>query len=178
MPERSGVLFREVQRFRQPWLWIVILLPVMFLVSAFGYAMIQQLILGKPCGNRPLSDVALLIVGGSSILLCVGICYIFYTAALVAEVRSDGIYVRFFPFHRSFVRIPFSEIGAYKVVTYDALRKYGGWGIRTGKRVVVYNVSGSCGVQLELLDGGQVLIGSQRAEEFVGAIDLTLRNSS
>jgi len=41
-----------------------------------------------------------------------------------------------------------------------------------------YNVSGNRGVQLELLNGGRILIGSQKPEELVKAINLAIGNKS
>ncbi len=44
--------FREEQRFRQPWLWLLIL----FLVALQWWGFIQQIVLGQPWGNRPAPD--------------------------------------------------------------------------------------------------------------------------
>ena len=53
---------------------------------------------------------------------------------------------------------------------YRSFREYGGHGIRYGSKGKAYTVSGDRGVQIELLNGKQLLIGSQRAEELVQAI--------
>ena len=59
------MVFREVQRFSQPWLWGLILLPTCLgCIGLFGWGMVQQLVLGRPWGDRPMSDVALLVVSG------------------------------------------------------------------------------------------------------------------
>jgi hypothetical protein len=94
---------------------------------------------------------------------------------LTTEVRSDGLYIRFFPFHLSFRRIPLDDLKAYEARTYSALREYGGWGIRWGWRGKAYNVRGNRGVQLELSNGERILIGSQRAEQLAEALDLAMR---
>ena len=93
---------------------------------------------------------------------------------LTTEVRSDGIYYRFFPFHLSFHEIRLEDLVEYEVRTYSALKDYGGWGIRYGRRGKAYNVSGNRGVQLKFSNGGRLLFGSQKPEEFVKAINLTL----
>ncbi len=49
--------FREVQKFRQKWLWALLL----GLLLLFGWGLYQQLVLGRPWGNHPKSDQGLLI---------------------------------------------------------------------------------------------------------------------
>ncbi|MFC1934560.1 DUF6141 family protein, partial [Chloroflexota bacterium] len=153
--------------FRQLWLWILILL-----ISATTlWGMIQQLFLGKPFGNNPTPDIVLIII---VVIFGFGFPYAFYKMNLTTEVRSDGIYYRFFPFHLSFHKIKLEDLVKYEVRTYNPIRDYGGWGIRWGSKGKAYNVSGSRGVNLEYSDGKQLLIGSQKPEEFAEALDLAL----
>jgi len=92
--------------------------------------------------------------------------------SLTTEVRRDGIYIRFSPLHRSFRKIPLVDLMRHEVRTYSPIREYGGWGIRYGRKGTAYNARGNRGVQLELSDGKQVLIGSQKPEELARAIDM------
>ncbi|MFC2005915.1 DUF6141 family protein [Chloroflexota bacterium] len=161
----SNLFNREVQHFRQPWLWILILS-----ISAITiWGMIQQLFLGKPFGNNPAPDATLVII---VIIFGLGFPYAFYKMNLTTEVRSDGIYYRFFPFHLSFHKIKLEDLAKYEVRTYSPIRDYGGWGIRWGTKGKAYNVSGNRGVHLSFSDGEQLLIGSQKPEEFAEALDL------
>ena len=89
---------------------------------------------------------------------------------LETEVRGDGLYVRFFPFHRSFKRFTRGDLQEYYPCQYRPVREYGGWGIRYGAKGKAYNVSGKEGVQLVLGSGQRLLIGSQRAQELADAI--------
>jgi hypothetical protein len=142
-------LFREVQRFRQPWLWALL-----------GGTAALVLVLG------PVSW------GGVVVAAVAGLVY---SLRLQTEVRADGIYVKMWPLHRSFRRIPWSEIERYESRRYGPLREFGGWGIRWRPGKIAYNVSGDRGVWIERTDDRTVLIGSQRPEEFVGAIDEAIR---
>ena len=90
------------------------------------------------------------------------------SARLNAEVRSDGLYVRFFP--RKWKPIPYESIASFQARTYKAIREYGGWGIRWGREGKAYIVSGNEGLQLLLNDGRKVLIGSQRPQELEAAV--------
>ena len=163
-----NLLYSEVQHFRQVWLWLLLL----SIAGVAIYGMVQQLILGKPFGNNPAPDTVLIIV---VVIFGFGFPIFFYFMNLTVEVRSDGLYYRFFPFHLSFHRIPREDLRTYEVRTYSALREYGGWGIRWGPKGKAYNVSGNRGVQLELSNGKRILIGSQRPEELAEALDLAMR---
>jgi len=138
--------FQEVQRFRQPWLWVLL-----------GGVGLLTLVLG------PISW------GGFAIIAV--IAGLIYSLGLQTEVRDDGIYFKMWPLHRSFRRIPWSEIERYESKQYGPLREFGGWGIRWAPGKIAYNVSGDRGVWIERTNRRAVLLGSQHAEEFVRAID-------
>jgi hypothetical protein len=100
----------------------------------------------------------------------IGLPALFFFCRLVTEVRDDGIYICFFPFHWTFRRIAFTEVKQYEVRTFHPIKEYGGSGIRYGPKGKAYTVSGDRGVQIELLNGKRLLLGSQRAEELQRAI--------
>jgi len=91
----------------------------------------------------------------------------------VAEVRDDGLYIRFYPLTHQ--KIPFEHIVHCEVRTYNPIREFGGWGIRYGKGGKAYNVSGNRGVQLDLVNGKRLLIGSGRPEELARAIEAEMK---
>ncbi len=167
MVNNANILYREVQYFRQIWVWLL-------LISVFAIAIwsvIQQVLLGKPFGDDPAPDAVLVII---LIVFGFGFPYAFYKMNLTIEVHSDGMYYRFFPFHLSFHKIAPEDINGFEVRTYRPIREYGGWGIRYGGKSKAYNVSGNRGVQLELSNGKQLLFGSQRPEELAEALNLVL----
>ena len=159
----SPVLFREVQRFRQWWLWFLISIgPLTIWVATY-----RRYVLGERTGTKPTPDNLMLVLW---VLIGIGLPLLFYSARLVTEVRSDGLYIRFFPFHRTFLRFPVDSIKHSEARTYSPIGEYGGWGIRYGWNGKAYNVSGNEGVQFELHDGKRVLVGSQRPLEFINAL--------
>ena len=162
------VTFREVQKFRQLWLRMILMSVALGLIVVFGYGMITQLVLGHTWGNRPLSDTALSIVGPLMILMGIGLVWLLYAIRLQTEVREDGVYIHFYPLARQ--TIPFGEIAGCEVRTYRPIREYGGWGVRYGRSGKVYNIEGNRGVQLKLSNGKGLLIGSQHPEELARAI--------
>ncbi len=163
-----SITFREVQSFRQGWLWALLLASDVVVVLVFGYGMIQQLILGVPWGDRPMSDLALMIVGPSLILFVSLLVYLFAILRLITEVAQDGLHLRFYPLRR--MSIPYASIKSCEVRSYRPIREYGGWGIKFGPGGRALNVSGNRGVQLELEGEKPLLIGSQKAEQLALAI--------
>ncbi len=155
--------FREEQRFRQIWVWIIVL----GIAALMWYSTFMQIIQRRPFGGNPAPDTLLIIFW---LLFGIGMPALLFSARLITEVRMDGIYIRFFPFHFSYKEIAFRDLKSFEVRTYNALREYGGWGIRYGPQGKAYNVGGNRGVQLVLIDGKRILLGSQKPEEFLAAI--------
>jgi len=163
--EAERVLFREVQRFRQAWLWALMLLC--FLVLGYLLWGVSEAPDATPAVALTFAIMWVAFGWGGVLFL--------FVLRLVTEVRRDGIYFRFFPFHLSFRRIAFEDVKSFYARTYRPILEYGGWGIRWSPwRGWAYNVSGNRGVQLELRSGKRVLIGSQRPEELAKAIEEAL----
>ena len=140
MDER--VTFRETQRFRQPWLWVLI-----------GGVGVVSLVAGAGIGA----------------VIAAGVAALFAVARLTTEVREDGVYVRFAPFHRSFRRIGFEEIERHGPREFGMLT-YGGIGIRWTPSAVAYVTRRGDGVEIHRENGKTVVIGSQQADRLAAAI--------
>jgi len=136
-----------------------------------GYGLYKQLLIGQPWGERPMSDTTLIAVASAVFVVDALLVGLFASARLVTLVRADGLDVRFAPIHRRFLRIDLGNVDDVAAVTYAPIRDYGGWGIRFGREGKAYNVWGNRGVRLTFSDGRKLLIGSQRADELVTAIE-------
>jgi len=147
----TKVHFRETQAFDQPWLW--------GLLGLGAVADVVNLARGKRSARETITRLGAL--GAAALLLRV--------ATLETEVREDGLYVRFSPFHRSAKRIPFSDLADVQETGYSPVR-YGGWGIRWSPQGIAYTVSGKSGVRIERADGKSVFVGSDRPDELVAAV--------
>ena len=139
-------VYREVQRFRQWWLWTLLSGAALLLFLA-----------------GPISWIGLLILGAVAVFL--------YSLRLETEVKANGIYFRMWPLHQSFRRIEWADIKHYEAKTYNPIREFGGWGIRWTPGKVAYNVSGNQGIWIQRASERSILIGSQRVEEFADALD-------
>jgi hypothetical protein len=175
MNQEDGIhpVYREVQHVRQIWIWLIIV----FLAGLVWYGFIQQIVMHSPFGTKPAPDIVVLIFW---LIFGIGFPLLLPFTRLSTEVRYDGIYFQFFPFHWSFRKIAFKDLKSYEIRLYHPIREYGGWGIRKGRQGMAYTMSGKEGVQLELLTGKRFLIGSLQSEEFFRAIQarLTKRNGN
>lgn len=151
--------FTETQRFRQWWVWILLLTLNGFCI----YGIFQQVIGGVPFGSKPMSDVGMMIMTISILLFS---C-LFLSLKLETKIKSDGIYVRFFPFHFKFKYYSYSSISKLYLRQYKPIREFGGWGIRYGfsGKGKAFNVSGNEGLQIEFLDSKKILIGTKKSTE-------------
>ena len=161
---QSFPCYREVQQLRQVWLWALVLIA-----AGAAWWGVVSLILASVSGENHAPSTVLIIATLPALLVGVGVPLLVFFTRLVTEVRSDGIYFQLSPFHRTFRRIPFEDVKQCEVRTYR-FTDYGGWSIRHGKDGWAYNISGFRGVQLELMDGRRIMLGSQRPEELCEAI--------
>lgn len=162
-PPAGEPIYRETQRFVQWWIWLVLAVIVGF----SWFAVLSNLLGGGFLRENKASDIAALVVW---VLVGLGLPALMLSVKLVVEVRRDGVYYRFRPFHRGMHRIAIGEIEVCEPRTYRPIMEYGGWGIRIGTRGRAYNISGNRGVQLTLCGGAKILFGSQRPEEFAAAV--------
>lgn len=135
--------FRETQRFRQPWLWVLL-----------GLAGLPAFVIGS--------------IGG--IVIVLGVTMLFAVARLETEVREDGVYIRFAPLHRSYRQIPFDEVAGVERAEFGLLT-YGGLGIRWTADTWAYMTRRGHGVKIRRPNAKAVVIGSERPEELLEAIE-------
>jgi hypothetical protein len=166
----TDILYREEQKFALWLRWLVYIsmsLAVLLTVYALKIEYTQ--------GSEEIYEILLAVVvgiGGPIIL-----AFLFIILKLETEVRPDGIYVRYLPFHIQFKRLAPEDLNEYYARRYRPIQEYGGWGIRCSFRSgKAYNVSGNQGVQLVFKNGKRLLIGSQRTQELETAIHSIVKN--
>ena len=157
----NEVLFLERQKFKQWWLWLILL----GVNALFLSGLIKQVIGGQPFGDEPMSNTGLIIATGFTFLLTL----FFLNLRLDTIIRKDGIYVRFFPFHIKFKYFAWDTLTKSYVRKYSAVSEYGGWGLRLGVfgKGRAYNVSGNKGLQLERNNNQKLLIGTNKPDELM-----------
>ena len=156
--------YNETQRFRQIWIYLIILITI----GGWGYAVFSSITAEQEI-DKAGSDLTMILLS----IIPLAMIFLLLKLKLVTRVRNDGIYFRFFPFHRKEKHIRPDEINTYEVRKYKPITEYGGWGIRVrgGKRGIAYNVSGNMGLQLYLKNGKKMLIGTQKPAELQKAME-------
>ena len=156
----EAILYKETQRFRQWWIWLLLLG-----VNALSvFSLIQQVILHKTVGQNPMSDEGVIFTAIAVFLISTSLFFL----RLDTTITADKINVRFFPFVKK--EFFWSEIEEVEVRQYRPVLEYGGWGIRGFGANRALNVSGNMGLQLVLKNGKKLLIGTQNAEELKSVI--------
>jgi hypothetical protein len=178
-------LFSEQQKFRQPWLW-VIMIAMLGIPALNFWDYIQQVV----HGHNPTDDKGLLfsfIIITVSILAAVALMWI---TRLETSVTENEISIKYFPLHRSFKNYKWEDIANASIQKFNPL-KYGGFGIRSnsgfrlkfgsgGVKVFnyqTYNLSRKYVLELELKNGKKVVIGTQKEKELEAVIDKIIRTN-
>ncbi len=157
-------IFIEEQKFTQSWLFIGL---------AFGLIVVTMPIIkdwahiSQGSFGEMLNDF-----GGILIILLVFTLFIFFK--LKTRIDEKGVYYQYLPFHFSYRFLPWNSISKCYVRNYDAIFEYGGWGLKFSFRKSKgksFTVKGDVGLQLELMDGKKILIGTQKKEEIQRTIE-------
>ena len=142
--------FKEVQYFRQWWLWALMIFSMVTVVLLFLVLGLKELQQGKPEMLK-----ALVVVAGLPLLNILA----FYYACLETRITDEGIYYRWRPFFRKFSFISWSQVEEASIRKYSFMKFGCSWQKGYGK---VHNVDGDKGIQLRLTNGKMIFIGSQR----------------
>ena len=150
----NRILFTENQGFDRHWARIPLYLLGIGNIMLFAYGLFNQLILGQPWGDKPMSDAGLIIVSIFTLFIWVGIFLLFQKSKLITSIGTEFIQFRYPPFINKSRTISIEEIRHMEIRKYKPLWEFGGYGIRTSLRSgKAYNVRGNIGLQLYLNNG-------------------------
>ena len=160
--------FNETQRFRQWWIFLIILLVII----SWAYSLITSLQAKE--ADKATDDLVLIFLSVIPVLLIL----LMISLRLVTRIRNDGIHIQFKPLQWKEKHIKPEDIQSYEVRKYKPIAEYGGWGIRAGLRRSgkAYNVSGNIGLQLYLKNGRKLLIGTKKSREIQKAMEAMMDN--
>lgn len=155
---KQPIEFYETQRFRQWWMWLIMIgVNVIFL-----WGCVQQLLLQKPFGDNPAGNMELIIV--TSVILLV--TALLFAVRLRTYINAEGVYVRFSPLQFRAKFYDWNNIQVAYVRKYNPITEFGGWGYKVRMNAGrVYSMSGNRGLQLVLMNGKKVLIGTRQPEQ-------------
>lgn len=167
------VLHREVQYLRQKFIVALVAFSALLPLAFFIIGLILQTGYGIEFGDKPMSDRELIICTVISAIFALLVLMLFKFSNLAIEVKSDGFYYQYFPFHLSIKKIEKDAVKRVTIRNFRPILEYGGWGIRYGfgKRGKGYIVSGNTGVQFILKNDKKVLFSTIEPERMRIAIE-------
>lgn len=115
MIEETELIFREEQRFSLWLRWLVVL--SMALIVPFSIFPLTKM--PSEQGPPEILPIILLIVAG--VFVPIAIRSLFGLLKLETEVRSDGLFVRYFPFHIHFKRFTTDDLSEYYARKYKPI---------------------------------------------------------
>lgn len=162
----SRILFSEKQKFSQAWLIVIMAVTNLIVIATLGWGIYKQLIEGEPWGDRPLSDIGLIILSLSTFLIMAMVNAIIFGAKLEVEIKDNSVYFKYFPFIWNWKYIHKDNIKHYQMKRFNALREFGGYGYRKNffKKTTGLVIKGRNGLVLTLHDGDKWIIGTQQSE--------------
>jgi hypothetical protein len=166
--------FEEKQRYTQWWLWLIIILAATVVIAIYGNGMYVQFVEKKPWGDKPMSDDALLIAAMFMISIMVLMLLLFFNSVLEIVVDRGSISYRLFPIIRKWKRIERENIKSYEIKRYY-MKGYGVHRDLHGNRVI--NIKGHIGLELVTFDGSKLMLGTQRPEELLEAVNRMKKGS-
>jgi hypothetical protein len=132
---------------------------------------VRQVVQGQAFGDDPMSNSAMVGLGGFIIALNGAMVIYLLFARLQVEVSTSGLFVRLYPRQQKIRKIDLDTQPTVEVVDYNALRDYGGWMVKRGRNYVAYTIGGNRGVALTYENGHHILIGSQYPDLLAAAIN-------
>lgn len=141
--------FNERQKFRQPWLWFL-------MISGIVISIIPLLVFILK-GEIPLGE-GLLVIGGVLLLNLINIGA-FYFATLETKISEDGIAYRWWPFFKKFTVLNWNQVEYVSMRKYSALK----FGYHKHKEFgKVHNVDGTYGFHVVMNNGKKYFFGTQQ----------------
>ncbi|NLX73960.1 MAG: hypothetical protein GXY94_11800 [Bacteroidales bacterium] len=141
--------FKETQRFRQPWIWLLVILTAL----PIYWPLFRQ----ADSSPKGLSVVLL--------ILHLLIVVLLLLTRLTVELDKRNLSYRFFPFHLKKKRFALSRIRSASIREFYPLKEKSFFGIHASTSSKSYHIKGNWGLQLEFTSGRFLLLGTQRPEE-------------
>jgi len=166
--EINRVIFKEQQRFSN---WILWMLLISMAVGVWFW-LIATVVLstGSASGSEDsIAPVWFVVL----IWLVIGIILpgFVFMLRFDLQIENGEIIFQYFPFQLKPKRLSIKEIQNYKIVRYDPLGDYGGWGVRKKANTIGYITSSDRSVTVLVDDEMQLAFGTDQPKELYLAID-------
>ena len=135
----------------------VIYILLIAVIGMFIYAIIQQIFLGRPFGDKPAPDAVLVIATVLMLALLISL----YRSKLETKITNEGVSFKWIPFKNSYSLYKWEDIEKAEIIKYGFV----GYGLRLSRYGIIYNIGGNRGLRLVLKSGRKFVLGTQQPEE-------------
>ncbi|MBO0949776.1 hypothetical protein [Fibrella forsythiae] len=150
--------YKETQRMNYRWLLLLLVISL----GGGTWVLVEQIGFGHPIGDKPATNTELLFIA----LFPASIVIFVLAFSLTTDVTAEGIRLRYFPIWSTSVK--WHEVKYVQIINYGFV----GYGVRfTAEYGTVYNAKGNVGLLVQKTDGSRLLIGTQRPEELLAAVN-------
>lgn len=158
------VIYEERQKLNIGLLWLPVLAPAVMV----WYTFYQQVLRGVPVGSRPAPDFVVVII---FVVFGLLFPYLMLKTRLILQVRPDGFYFRYHPFHFRYHKISWLEIKEIRPVEFSPIKDFGGYGIKFARGAKIYTASGNRGLEIKTGGGRRFIFSSQNPEKLMSYMD-------
>ncbi|EON77155.1 hypothetical protein ADIS_2365 [Lunatimonas lonarensis] len=151
----SKTIFKETQKFREVWIWLIMLLSATLITWLFVQSATSP--------NTSAWD------GIIALIVLVAVTVLLYVMELEVRLDDKKLSFSYFPFIgvRTY---PLEQIESLTLIRYNSLLKFGGWGIRYNFHYWVYNTGGNHGILVKT-SKKTFLLGTQQPEAAAMAVE-------
>ncbi len=172
-----ALYFKEIQYLKKTQLMPLVTIVAALIGAVFLLSFFQHIGLVQPLLPYKLNFVLFRVTE----ILSVFLLYLIITAMVMklkVHISEKGVEYKFPPFKNRLHVIKAIDIKELKIVEAHKLRGYHGWSIRRGfgARKGIFMISGSKGIELKLSKGNKVILGTQKPELFLKALE-RMKNS-
>ncbi len=149
--------FKEIQKFRQPWLWTILLITALPLY----YQAIRQLFLKDVFATYSTSES----LNFTFFVFHLLTTTLLFIARLEIEINQRYLSYQFFPFHLKKKSYALNQLQSATIRKFHPIKEMTLWGLYISVGSKSYHIKGRWGVQLEFVNGRQLLLGTQKPIE-------------
>ncbi|PVH26627.1 hypothetical protein [Sphingobacterium corticibacter] len=155
------ILFEESTK---PYKGIILLLMISYLLLIYG--VVRQVLYGIPLGNKPLTDVHLIIF-----TICLGISiFLFSRMRTTLKITEEGFYLRTIPLISGDLN-RWHRLKEIRIEKYSPIQEHLGFGFRDMNSQTSYLAGGQPGVKLEFRNGDKVLLAARDQEKLISILN-------
>ena len=147
-------IFKESQSYAGTWI-------MYFIVMIELPTLVLLIVLYTTSDDKQEMAIALGVVLGTMALLLLFILNL----KLETRIDSESVSFRYVPFIRKWRKYGKQEIKSIRVIKYNPITDYGGWGLKGNQTTRAYSVLSNDGLLLDVGEKKKLMIGTMRSRE-------------